>query len=281
MIIDVHTHSFPPAIAQKAIPKMEKMAESRAYTDGTSEGLLESMENAEIDVSVLLPVATNARQVEKLNDIAIEYNESFSGKGLFSLGAMHPEYENYRAELARIKDRGITGIKLHPAYTGTDLDSKSYLDIIDRASELRLAVMIHAGLDIGIMPHNFSSVEHICTVLREVAPEKFILAHMGGWKCWDDVESTLCGEKVYLDTAFVLGKYEPYDYMNVPEEKTKMLSDGQFKRMVKKHGANRILFGTDSPWSDQKKTLEKVKELIPKEEQSLILFENTKTLLNI
>ncbi len=281
MIIDVHTHSFPPAIAQKAIPKMEKMAESRAYTDGTSKGLLESMEKAGIDISVLLPVATNARQVEKLNDIAIEYNENFSGKGLFSLGAMHPEYENYRAELARIKDRGITGIKLHPAYTGTDLDSKSYLDIIDRASELGLAVMIHAGLDIGIMPHNFSSVEHICTVLREVAPEKFILAHMGGWKCWDDVESTLCGEKVYLDTAFVLGEYEPYDYMNVPEEKTKMLSDEQFKRMVKKHGANRILFGTDSPWSDQKKTLEKVKELIPKEEQSLILFENTKTLLNI
>ena len=281
MIIDIHTHSFPPSIAAKAIPKMEEMAKSRAYTNGTPDALLSSMKEAGIDVSVLLPVATSAAMVEKLNSLAIANNEHFSGSGLYSLGTMHPEYKNYRAELARIKDRGITGIKLHPAYAGTDLDSVAYLNIIERAAELDLAVIIHAGLDIGIMPHNFSSVKHICTVLKEIAPEKFILAHMGGWKGWDEVEKTLCGENVYLDTSFSLGKYEPPEGVFVPDEETKMLSDEQFKRVVKKHGANKILFGTDSPWSEQKSTLEKVKELLPEETQTAILCNNTKQLLCI
>ncbi|MCR5208057.1 MAG: amidohydrolase family protein [Eubacterium sp.] len=275
MIVDVHTHSFPERIAEKAIPAMSAAAKTTAYTKGTDAALSASMDEAGIDISVLLPVATNSGQVEKLNNIAIEKNEAFCGKGLFSLGCMHPEYEDYKNELSRIKDRGLTGIKLHPAYQDTDLDDKRYLRIIDRASELGLAVMVHAGLDIGIMPHNFSSVGHICTVLKEIAPRRFVLAHMGGWKGWNEVESTLCGENVYLDTSFSLERYEVPDGMFVPEEETRLMSDEQFLRILKKHGADKILFGTDSPWSDQKKTLEHIKRLVPDEkEQALILSEN-------
>lgn len=282
MVIDVHTHSFPPHIAEKAIPKMSAAAKTTAYTDGTDSGLLNSMQTAGIDISVLLPVATNPAQVEKLNNIAIEKNQGFSGKGLFSLGAMHPEFENYKAELSRIKNEGLTGIKLHPAYQNTDLDDVRYMNIIDCACALDLAVIVHAGLDIGIMPYNFSSVKHICNVLKTVSPEKFILAHLGGWKCWDDVESTLCGENVYMDTAFVLGAYEVPEGMFVPEKETKMLTDEQFCRMVKKHGADKILFGTDSPWSGQKKTLLKIKALIPDEkEQTQILSANAQKILRI
>lgn len=280
MIIDVHTHSFPPSIAEKAIPAMSAAAKTTAYTDGTDCGLVSSMQKAGIDVSVLLPVATNTAQVEKLNTLAIKRNAAFNG--LYSLGAMHPEYENFAAELARLKENGVSGIKLHPAYQNTDLDDIRYLRIIEKASGLGLAVIIHAGYDIGIMPHNFSSVKHICTVLKEIAPEKFVLAHMGGWKDWDEVEKTLCGEDVYFDTAFSLGAYEVPQGMYVPEEETQMLSDGQFLRMLKKHGANRIIFGTDSPWSSQKRTLEKIKTLVPdKAEQALIFSENAKSVFAI
>lgn len=281
MVIDTHAHTFPPAVAAKAIPKMEQMAQSRAYLDGTDAALRASMQTAGIDVSILLPVATNEAQVEKLNDIAIEKNRHFSETGLFSLGSMHPDYENYRAELERLQAGGITGIKLHPAYQNTDLDDIRYLRIIDAAGACGLAVVVHAGLDIGILPHNFSSVAHICSVLKEVAPEKFVLAHMGGWKDWDTVETTLAGENVYLDTAFVLGHYTPPDNIVLPQEETAMLSDEPFQRLCEKHGYDKILFATDSPWSDQTQTLERVKTLLPPQHHAAVLGENAATLYHL
>jgi len=255
MIIDAHTHTFPEKIAAKVVEKLQAMAESRAYTKATDAALQESMKTAGIDASVLLPVATNAGQVEKLNDIAMRKNAHFAETGIFSSGAMHPDFENYRAELQRMADGGLTAVKLHPAYQGVDLDDVRFMRIIERAAELDLAIVIHAGLDIGIMHHNFSDVQQICTVIKEIHPSKFVLAHMGGWKGWNDVESTLAGEDVYMDTAFVLGSYEPPEGTFVPAEKTKMMSNGQMKRLVEKHGYDRILFGSDSPWSDQQRTL--------------------------
>lgn len=272
MIIDAHTHTFPEKIAKKTIEFLQEKAESVAYTDGTDIALQNSMKNSAVDYSIILPVMTNNGQVEKLNDIAITKNENYRQTGLFSLGGMHPDYENYAAELKRIKANGITGIKLHPAYQNTDIDDIKFLRIIDAACAEGLAIVIHAGLDIGIMHHNFASVKQIENVLKEIAPEKFVLAHMGGWKGWDEVEKELCGENVYFDTSFSLGEYEPPKNVFVPEEKRKMLSKEQFKTIVEKHGYDKILFGSDSPWSEQKTAIENIKESDLKEEKLDMIF---------
>lgn len=282
MIIDAHTHTFPEKIAKKTIEFLQSKAESVAYTEGTDKALQKSMQKAGIDVSVLLPVMTNTAQVEKLNDIAIKKNEHFAETGLFSLGGLHPDYENYAREIKRLAENGITGIKLHPAYQNTDIDDIKFLRIIECACAEGLAIVIHAGLDIGIMHHNFASVEQIENVLKEVTPEKFVLAHLGGWKGWDEVEKELCGENVYFDTSFVLGEYVPPENVFVPEEKRKMLSGKQFARIVKKHGYDKVLFGSDSPWSEQSETIEKIKNCdLDKSKLDLIFGENAKKLFRI
>ncbi|MBR2590138.1 MAG: amidohydrolase family protein [Clostridia bacterium] len=282
MIIDAHTHTFPPAIADKVVASLQQKAQSKAYTAGTDTALQQSMKEAAIDISLLLPVMTNPGQVEKLNDIALQKNEQSQSTGIVSLGGMHPDYENYAAELKRIASRGIPGIKLHPAYQNTDLDDMRYLRIIEKAAELELAVVIHAGLDIGIMHHNFASVAHIKTILSTIHPDKFVLAHMGGWKDWDSVEAELCGENVYFDTSFSLVAYVPPEGVFVPEQKRQMLQKEQFERIVKKHGAEKILFGSDSPWSHQAESVKQIKELNFSEEAlKNILYKNAKKLFSL
>lgn len=282
MIVDFHTHTFPEKIADGVIAKLQKMACSKPYTRATNNSLRESMERAGVDYSIILPVMTNDHQVEKLNSIAAEVNASARETGLLSFGGMHPEYSNYKSELSRLTQLGIKGIKLHPAYQGVDLDALPFLRIIDRASELGLAVMIHAGLDIGIPGHNYSSPQQILNVMKEIQPDKLILAHLGGWRGWDEVEEKLAGQPLYMDTAFVLGKIIPPQGMRRVPGDDWMISDEQFVRIVRKHGADRIFFATDNPWGGQQETLEHIRSLpLTDDEKKKIFGENAKAMLGL
>ena len=57
------------------------------------------------------------------------------------------------------------------------------------------------------------------------------------------------------------------------------LTEGAIDAAIEKHGADKILFATDSPWSDQGYTLERLKEFgMPEKALNLILGENAKKL---
>lgn len=282
MIIDFHTHTFPPKIAGSVLQKLQHLSRSKPYTDGTPDGLRRSMEQAHIDISILLPVMTNTGQVHKLNEAAARTNEHWQETGLLSFGGMHPDTPDYRAELAHIQEMGLPGIKLHPAYQDTDFDDIRYLRIIDRASELGLIVLTHAGWDIGIPHHNYCTPKHIQHVVREIAPDKLVLAHMGGWWDWAAVEQELAGLPVYFDTAFSTGDIVPAPGTTRTPEESHNLNCTDFVRLVRRHGTKRILFATDSPWSDQQETLDFIQNAdFTQEELSDILGGNAQKLLGI
>ena len=65
-IVDVHTHVFPDAIADKTIASLSERAGSRAYANGKIEGLLESMDRAGVACSVLAPVVTAPKFMQAL-----------------------------------------------------------------------------------------------------------------------------------------------------------------------------------------------------------------------
>lgn len=246
MIIDFHTHTFPDKIAQRAIEKLEGFGNIYSCSNGTASGLLDSMEKAGIDISVELPVATAERQVISINDGVIAKLENFSGKGILTFGAMHPDFADWKAELRRLKENGVPGIKLHPDYQGVYFDDKRFKDIIFEASALGLIVVTHAGVDIGVEPPVRATPDRVLTVIKEIRPEKLILAHMGGWQMWDEAAETLSESGVYVDTSFVLAPH----YRRSGEE-VRMLEKEKFVSLVRKYGTDKVLFGTDSPWADQ------------------------------
>ena len=55
-----------------------------------------------------------------------------------------------------------------------------------------------------------------------------------------------------------------------------------FLKMVKLHGADKILFASDSPWSNAKAEIDTIKSLpITDEEKQLILGKNAQRLLGL
>lgn len=255
MIIDFHTHTFPDKIAGSVISKLQQLSRSKPFTDATNDGLRRSMEKAGIDLSILLPVMTNAGQVHKLNALAAHINEHWQETGLLSFGGMHPDAENYRQELTHAAELGLKGIKIHPAYQGADFDDIRFLRIIDKASELGLIVLTHAGWDIGIPGHNFCTTTQIQHVMQEIGPDKLVLAHMGGWWDWKAVEKELTGLPLYFDTAFSVGDILPAPGTTRTPEESHNMNREQFTHLVRRLGTDRILFATDCPWSDQSESL--------------------------
>ena len=282
MTIDMHTHIFPDKIAADVIDKLSRVAGIPAHTNGTLHELIDSMHEAGIDLSVILPVATNTHQVEKINDSAAALNEKFSDAGIFSFGCIHPDFANFRAELGRVKKFGLKGIKIHPVYQDINLDDAKFLRILYRAAELDLIVVTHAGLDIGFPGVVRCSPQMIHRVVDEVGNFKFVAAHMGGWKNWREVLELLGDTEVFIDTAFSTGEMVARADVSKLAFDEKFLDGTQFITFVKVFGADRILFGTDSPWSSQKVSRDFIENLsLDPADKSKILGLNARRLLEL
>ena len=265
MIIDFHTHVFPDTIAKTTIEMLEQRSGVKASTDGTLNDLVRSMECNGVDVSVLLPVVTKPQQFESINKFAQFVNSAY-GSHVISFGGIHPDCEDYKAKLRQIKEMGIQGIKIHPDYQKVMIDDIRYMNIIEYASELDLIVVTHAGVDIGLPQPVHCPPDRARKVIDTIKPKKFILAHYGGLKQWEEVYEYIAGSDVYLDTAIT------FDY----------IEQEMFMKIWNKHDKKKILFATDSPWSDAKEGIKAVRALpISEEEKEDILSGNAKQLIRL
>ena len=254
MVIDFHTHTFPDKIAKASMESLSKCSGITPHTDGTVDGLRRSMEEDGVSLSVILPVVTRPAQFETVNRVAAKICEK--EEGLVSFGGIHPDCSDVKRKMREIKSLGLKGVKIHPAYQEVYMDDIRYLRILEAATEQGLIVSVHAGVDIGLPAPVYAAVERIARAIRETAPEKLVLAHLGGWKEWDAVEEMLAGENVYFDTAFL----------------EDFIDDGQLLRIIRKHGADKILFGTDCPWSGQRESIERLEKLPLSEEEKRMIF---------
>ena len=144
-------------------------------------------------------------------------------------------------------------------------DDIRYKRLVSYASELRLIVSVHAGRDPKCPQDVHCTPQMALELIRDVRPDKLVLAHMGGNELWDETERFLVGQNVYFDTGVVLGR--------MPKE--------QFIRMVRSHGADKILFATDSPWGGQKEFVEILSDMpLTSEEKELIFSGNARRLLD-
>ncbi|MBQ3151070.1 MAG: amidohydrolase family protein [Clostridia bacterium] len=258
MIIDLHTHIFPDKVASGALEvllKSMEIHEGKTYppqTDGTLNGLLGSMTESGIDISITMPIATKPSQTDSINRFVMAIDD----KRIVSFGAVHPLSENAFDVLEKLKQSGIKGVKIHPEFQDFYIDSKESIEFLKKAEELSLYVMVHAGADVGFAPPVKCTPERIGNVLKCIKGDRLIAAHLGGFRMWDDVERYLVGTPVLLDTAFI----------------SRFISKEQVERIIKNHGSEKILFGSDSPWESPVMTKEFIDSLSVSDEEKENIF---------
>ncbi|MBE6582816.1 MAG: amidohydrolase, partial [Ruminococcaceae bacterium] len=208
--------------------------------------------------------ATNAHQLAKVNSFAIDIND-FS-QTLIALGSAHPDSEILEDELQRLIDHDIRGIKIHPEYMPYYIDDPEWDRVFSLCEEMGIFVLSHTGFDRVSPDKTASTPDRVAKVLDRHPNLTFIGAHMGGNRFYPQVLEYLCGRpNLYLDTAIMsrLDKNNLY-----------------VSRIIESHGVDRILFGTDAPWSEPKNEVLFIKSLgLGKENEEKIFHLNAEALL--
>lgn len=263
MIIDTHVHCFPDRIAKRAMESLTaKSDQVTAHTDGTLDGVRASMRLAGVDISVICSIATNPEQTKSVNAFAAQLNAE---PDIVALGSVHPDMPDWEEELVRIRNLGLSGLKFHPEYQDFYVDDNKMFPIYEACVRLGFPVVFHAGVDLGYdtvhcTPRRFRNVA------ERVDTSKFVLAHMGGWSMWDEVEEHLVGLDLYMDTAYCF----------------RHMSDQRLLDMARAHGTDKILFATDSPWKPQDQYVRHLKGLpLTRDEYRAIAGENAARLFGV
>ncbi len=256
-VVDFHAHAFHDKIAEKAANNLNEYYGIPLAGNGHFQILLDSMKENHIDKLVIHATATSAKQVEMIND----YVASLTGPDIIGFGTLHEDYKQVAKELDRMEQLGLKGIKLHPVFQGFVMDDKKMFPIYEQI-EGRFPILMHVG-DKNTDAVTPKRAAHLLECFPKLT---MIAAHMGGYSEWDEAEKYLIGKNVYIDTSSAI--------RFLPPEKS--------LHMIRAHGADKVLFGTDYPLSLHKAELEVFDQIgLTEEESEQILWKNAYRLLGL
>jgi len=263
MIIDFHTHAFPDALAPRAMKTlMEEAPAVRAYLDGTAGDLLRSMDRSGIETSVVCCIATRPGQFEPI----LRWCAQIRSDRLIPFPSVHPADPACIDAIRRIHEEGFQGIKLHPFYQDFFADEDRMLRFYEEVSRQGLLLVMHTGYDIAFPRIRRADPEKLLRIHERFPALKLVTTHLGAWQQWDEVDQFLIGREIYMEISFAMD--------NVGLERA--------RDMLMRHPDGYVLFGTDSPWTDQAGTLALLEKLnLPQDKLGRILAGNARALLGL
>ncbi|MGN1346462.1 MAG: amidohydrolase family protein [Eubacteriales bacterium] len=241
-VFDVHTHTYPEAIAEKACVNLGKFYGLPISGKGTYADLEAQAAENNVGGYLLFSVATNAHQVEKVNSSIADLVHLSRSHGFRTYGfaGMHQDFPNFEEEVNRARSLGLCGVKIHPDIQGVDINDRRLLPLYEILQAKGLPLYLHMG---DSRPeYRFSEAGKLVDVLEQFPSLVVVAAHLGGYTAWDDAMEKLAGrENVWYDTSSAL-------WAMTPER-----SDEIIHRL----GYDKVMFGTDYPIVRTKTELER------------------------
>lgn len=229
MIIDAHAHVWPDHIAPQILATQP--AGLGPVHDGTFTGLLATMDAAGIDRAMCLGVAAVARTVARTNEFI-----GSADRGRFvPFGSVHPDLSDDE-NLRHLRDNGITGVKLHPLFQQLDLGAPRVLDLLKALADAGIVVITHVGAGASPEANERGAPALLVRILEAVPTLQVIACHFGGYHRLAEAEQLVVGSRAVLETSWPPRMAE--------------LAPERVRTIIERHGADRVVFGSDWPMTD-------------------------------
>lgn len=261
-IIDFHTHAFPDAIAARAIEHLQYGGLVTAVLDGRMASLLASMDAAGVESSVVASIATRPDRFESI----LSWSKTIASARIIPFPSVHPDAEDAGGQVRRIAAEGFRGFKLHPYYQEFFLDEDRMTPIYEAAQDTGLLMLLHTGFDLAFERVRRADPERIARLLEAYPRLRLITTHMFAWEDWEDARRVLFGKPVYTDVS-----------MSIEAMPRELVCE-----FLTNHPPEYLLFGTDSPWIDQRAHIELIRSFHLGPEREAALFHgNARRLLGV
>lgn len=258
-IIDVHAHIFPGKIVHKAVDAIGDFYSIPMDGIGTGEDLVRRGREIGVEKYVVHSAATTPAQVPHINDFIA--HEMQAHPEFIGLATLHPFMEGAAEEYDRALAMGLRGLKLHPDFQEFNIDDPQAMEMY-KIVQGRGTILFHVGDE----TRDFSSPTRLARVLDAMPGLSVIAAHMGGYQAWDEARACLLGRDVYIDSSSALFKLDPVEAAD----------------MMRAHGMDKVLFGTDYPMWIHKEELERFMRVpLTDAEREKVLYTNAARLFGV
>lgn len=310
MIIDIHTHLF----GKSWIPKEFFYGVARFITyefrkqgihetneavgdgliessdDAQAESLLSEMDEAGINMSVLLPVdfglvlGDTEVSIDEVNRLHAELAHKHQDR-LIAFAGIDPR-RVHAVDLFKkcVQEWGMKGLKLHPT-TGFYPNQKEVYPLLEKACEWKIPVLIHSGSIMVPLRSKYSQPIYFDDLGADFPDLPVIAAHSGGIFGYQQMLSIMTTK---LNILADISAWQLIAVKNYP----------MFCRALRDFmdfaGCERIYFGSDSPsfrsFMSNKDWVQMIKDLpgsapdgihFKEEEVSAVLGGNAQKLLNV
>ena len=170
-----------------------------------------------------------------------------------------------------VENHGARGIKLHPPLQEFHASDQRMWPVYGACQELEVAVVSHSGPDRDGEPY---AEPHAFAGALEAFPRlTIVVAHLGGATCGQTLELARGYPNAYFDCC------ELIEWCGAPHAP----SDQELGQLIRDIGADRVMMGSDFPWYDLDRQVERVMELpvLSQEEKEGILGANAERILGL
>ncbi len=257
MIIDAHTHIFPPRVREsrerffEGEPDFEHIYGNPRSTMVGADDLIRSMDENGVDVSIVFGFPWRNVETAKMhNDYVLEAVSRYPNR-LVGLACVYPLSKGSDVEIDRALDNGMKGVGELAIYVERNLGDlhEEMGHVAEIVRERKIPLLLHCNENVG---HSYPGkadirLKTIYGFLKGLPETPIILAHWGGGIFFYELMKKEVREvmrNIYYDTAASPFLYRPEVY----------------EIAMRICGEGKILFGSDYPLIAPKRYFKEMKE---------------------
>jgi len=275
VIIDFHTHIFPPEVRDKREdylkrdPTFAEMYANPKAKIATAEELLASMEYAGVEVSVALGFAWREHELcVRHNDYLLESAAKSDGR-IVAFCTVNMSTDEAASEVQRCAEAGAKGLgELRPESQNWDLIGEPGTRLAALAREHGLILLFHVT-EVG--GHEYGGKEGLSLgafyrFAMEHSDIPLVGAHLAGGLPFAMPQTPRASLTAYADTA----------------ARRFLYSESAYRDLIDRWGPSRLLLGSDFPLVSQAAQIEDVRTNLRRgQERDLVLGGNAARLLGL